>query len=236
MARMTSRLEKKERQKLMRQTGIFLGIAVTISLVFIFFILPNFIRILTTFFGENETPGTTDTIPPQKPILSAPPNATASAKLVITGFAEPESEVLILLGSQLSTQVKAGSDGTFSVEIQLSEGENTLTTYSQDAAKNESEITTPVRVVFDATPPVLDIISPEQNTRMEGARNQTITVTGATDPGAHIVLNDRTIFPKNDSTFSTNFFLQEGENKLQFTAVDQAGNETKDERMVTFVL
>lgn len=236
MARMTSRLEKKERQKLMRQTGVFLGIAITISLVFIFFILPNFIRILTTFFGGSESPGISDTIPPQKPILSAPPNATASAKLVITGFAEPESEVFILLGSQLSTQTKTGSDGTFSAEIQLSEGDNALSTYSQDAAKNESERTAPLNIVFDAAPPALDIVSPEQNARMEGARNQTITVTGSTDPGAHIVLNDRTIFPKNDGTFSTNFFLQEGENKLQFTAVDQAGNETKDERIVTFIL
>lgn len=235
MARMTSRLEKKERKKIIKQTALFLGIAVVVGLLFIFLILPNFIRILTTFFSSGDSFVTTDTLPPQMPVISTPPDATSSATLVLSGFAEPSSEVFVLLDGQIDKQVSVSQDGTFSVQVQLAQGENVLTTYSEDAAKNQSPSTKAFQVVFDQTPPSLVVLTPQPDLRVEGARNQTIQITGESDPDARVLLNDKSIFPKSDGTFASSFFLNEGENKLVFVAIDPAGNEITQELTVTFV-
>lgn len=234
MARMTSRLEKRERQKLLKQTVLFFSVAIVIGLAFVFLILPNFIKILTTFFSQTDATVVTDTIPPQRPTLSSPPEATASAKLEVSGYSEPDSTVFFILNGQEVATTTAQSDGKFVAELPLSEGENSLTTYATDKANNESETTTPVRIIFDATPPDLEITTPQDGTRFEGARNQTVTITGTTDSDAHIVLNGRSVFPKNDGSFSTTYFLSEGENSLEFVALDRAGNETKQTIMVVF--
>jgi bacillopeptidase F len=235
MPRPTSRLERKERQKILKQTYLFLGGAVVIGVLFIFLVIPSFIRILNAVFSGGDSFLVEDTIPPQVPIISAPVDATTSSALELTGFAEAESAVIILLNGQAQNEVQAATDGVFTASVLLQEGENALSAYSRDAAGNESEPTRTFLVLLDTEPPILDIIEPEDGQRVEGVRNQTLAISGATDPRSKVYLNERIIFPREDGSFSSSFFLSEGENILQFKSIDLAGNETLHERVVTFV-
>lgn len=234
--RISSRLAKHEQKKVLRQT-ILMGLgAVVLGVGFIFFVLPNSVRLISYLMGDDQVNTEVSTIPLQAPLLSAPPVATTSAQIAIAGFAQPETEVVLVLNGSQSGRQKTDAEGTFAITIDLNEGENTVAAYTIAADDRESELSHQYSVIKDTQAPLLEISQPQDNQTIELRKNQNIAVAGKTDAGAQITLNGRLVYTQADGGFSTNYLLQEGENKLELLAKDEAGNETKKELKVTFRL
>jgi uncharacterized protein YfaP (DUF2135 family) len=232
----SSRLARHEQKKAMRQTIIYLGTAVILILAFIFVIMPGFLRFAASISGESDGFEVSDSIPPQVPFIAAPPQATSSASITITGYGEPESEIVYVVNGSELERGKIESDGTFTQDIELIEGENTITAFSIDASKNESDVGRVYSVVMDDTDPVIEISEPQPDQSFELRANQVITIKGKTEPNARVMINGRLAFANAEGEFSSTYQLQEGDNKLTIEAEDAAGNKSQTELTVKFRL
>ncbi len=234
--RVSSRLAKHEQERLLKQTILMITAAIILGLGFIFFVLPFSIRVITTLTNSDQVPMAGNTLPPQVPILSAPPTATASASIKINGFAQAETEVVLVVNGEQQNRQTTTAEGTFEFDTQLLEGENVVSAFAINAEKKESELSQSYTVSKDTQAPTLEISSPTEGQSIELRRNQNLTITGKTDPGVQLTLNGRLMYAQADGAFSSTYLLQEGENKLEFIAIDQAGNQTLETITVSFRL
>ncbi|MDA1079341.1 MAG: Ig-like domain-containing protein [bacterium] len=235
--RISSRLVKKEKTKVVRQFWLFIILAVILIGLFIFVILPNFINITSSLLGSNNAPfAPKDELPPFTPTLTAPPKATKDAELLLFGYAEAESEVFVIVNGEELEAVKAQADGSFQATTVLTEGENVLTTYARDAAGNESQVSRAYKISLDTEVPLLDVTQPTADATIQGRAQQNLSVTGVTDPGVKVTINGQLTYAKQDGVFTHNFRLQEGKNELELIATDAAGNVTEKKIAVTFQL
>ena len=232
----TSRLTRKEQKKMMQQSLLFGGAAVILLIAFIFIIIPGLIRFTLAFLGPVVSVEDVDDIPPQTPILSAPPAATYSAQVDLVGYGEPKSTITLVLNGSAHTEIVAGDDGSFSIPVALSEGENKVSAYAQDEAGNESAESKSFTIIQDTQAPTLEVAEPQDGQTIELRKNQILTIKGTTEENAKVYVNGRVVFAKDDGSFSTTYQLQEGENTLMIEAIDQAGNKTEKELKVTFKL
>jgi len=232
--RVASRLARKEQKKLSRQTFGMIFLAIVILIFFIFVLLPGGVRIFFSFLDSNSSFDNSDTIPPQVPVLSSPVEATFSASIKIDGFGEPESKVIVVLGGSKEAEIDVDSEGVFSHQLDLVEGENEFAFYSIDKAENESELTKSYKVIYDNETPIIHIDTPENDAEIVAKKNQMLSIAGNTEPGAKIYLNDRLIYAKSDGSFTSSYRLNDGENILLFRAIDKAGNSSETELKVSF--
>ena len=79
-----------------------------------------------------------DIIPPQSPVISALPDATNSASLVIDGFTEKGASVELVLNDVMEKVSTADDSGVFSFEATLKIGQNRIQLMAKDVAGNES--------------------------------------------------------------------------------------------------
>lgn len=234
--RTSSRLIKKERKKLWRQIWLFLIISFLLVVGFLFFVLPNFIAITSSLFGGDAVVEETDVIPPQVPLISAPPEATSEPQILISGYAEANSTVVILLNQTEYERLTAGEDGTFEITVSLEEGENSIAAYAIDGSENESAVSRSYEVSYDFTAPDLSIDDLEDGKEIKGRENQTLLVRGVTDPAAKVSINGRVVYPGEDGAFSMSYYLAEGPNELVIVAEDKAGNNSEQKLTVNFSL
>lgn len=235
-SQVSSRLARKEQKKLTQQTIIFSAIAIFLFLLFIFIIIPGVIRLAGSIVGSNLGKDPEDTIPPVAPTISAPVTATNSAQVKISGFAEKESEAVLVLNSEEFAREKVNEEGAFEFMVPLQDGENTLAFYAVDAAGNESGTTKTYKIVADQTAPELVIESPQDGTEIISRTNQQVQIKGSAGEEAKVSVNGKLLFTKSDGSFSGSYQLEEGDNKLLFIAVDDAGNTTEKEITVKFRL
>lgn len=228
--RVSSRLIKHEKQKLTKQIFWFSALAVALVVLFIFVVLPLFIRFVNSVLDTNPI-AEEDTIILQPPVLSAPVSATNSAQFKINGFADPDEEVVVVLNGREHTRTNTEEDGSFSAEILLTEGENSFTMYAIDAEDRESRAGQEYRVSLDTEEPLLELAEPEDG-REYGSKDTTAVIAGKTDPGSKIYVNDRLNFPDAEGNFRIQYTLKSGDNELIIKAVDNAGNYTEVERTI----
>jgi len=236
--RVPSRKIRREKKKVLSQSFMMIGVALILLLAFIFIIIPNFFNFVTNFLNTSTPFQEVDDIPPQIPIISAPVNATNSAQLSISGFGEPEAEVIFILNGTKDDAVVIQADGSFEVGLEIEEGENRISAYSIDKAKNESSITRDYTTILDTVAPQIQLIEPEDGAEFETRANQSITLRGMTDEdtSTRVYVNDKLVFPKADGSFSYTYRLDEGENKLIIRAQDKAGNANEIEVIYNFSL
>lgn len=215
---------------------MFAAGAVFLFLLFVFIVIPGFVRLAGSIMGSNLGKDPDDIIPPVAPTISAPVTATNSASIKISGFAEKGSESVLVLNSEEFAREKVNDDGAFEFEIPLMDGENTLAFYAVDAAGNESGTTRTYKVVSDQIAPKLEIESPQDGTEIISRTNQQVQIKGTAGEEAKVSVNDKLLFTKSDGTFSGFYQLNEGDNVLHFKAVDDAGNTTETEITIKFRL
>src|SRR5690349_21700749 len=110
---MYSRLEHHDRQKILKQTFLFLGGTILLSIVFLFLILPAFIRFLAyRNLGSKIVVEQTETLP-SKPFLSSPFEATSSAQITLTGTAQAKQKIILLIGGVPGPETTAADNGSF---------------------------------------------------------------------------------------------------------------------------
>lgn len=224
----SSRLLKKEEKKMRQQTFLYVFLGLVLLVLFIFIIVPNLIKFFFAIFDQESPFEIKDDVPPQVPVLSAtPPEATFSAELNLAGFAEAESTVIFVLNGSELKQAQVDEIGQFAEAINLEKGDNELTLYGLDEAGNESLQSKSYQIVFDDEAPFINLITPEPDSVIELKKNRTTPISGETEPGAKVYLNDRLILADGEGKFSSTFYLNEGENTLQFKAIDRAGNQSE---------
>ncbi|MBT3249960.1 MAG: hypothetical protein HN846_04745 [Candidatus Pacebacteria bacterium] len=230
-----SRLSKKQQKKMVHQTVLIIVAAISLLAVFLFFIMPQFIRLADSFFnGTDEVNELRDQVPPQAPILAAPVSATNSASLPISGVGEAGSQVVLVVNGERLEDVEIDDQGEFEFSVLLTEGENALAVFSVDEAGNESVKTREYSVELDTLAPEIEIGSPEDGANIDLRKNQITTIKGTTEPQAKVFINDRLVYARADGSFSMSFKLEEGENKIKFRVQDRGGNTSEKEITAKF--
>ena len=233
----SSRLAKKEQKKIQRQTFFYIFLGIVILLIFVFFLVPSIIRVFFNAIDQESPFEVKDDVPPQVPILSSnPPEATFSASLNLAGYAEANSKVVFVLNGEEVADVLVSEEGDFEYDLDLKDGENEILLYGVDDAENESLKTRSYFLTQDTEAPFIEIEKPEDGASIELKKNRTTEISGSTEPGSKLYLNDRLILVGSEGDFSTTYYLDEGDNELKFRAVDKAGNETEKEIAVHFRL
>jgi len=228
----TSRLIKNERNKMLRQIFVFSGLAVILTAIFIFVILPLFIRFINAVLSTNPI-AEDETVLLQPPVLAAPVEATNSAQLKINGFDSVGHEVVIVLNGGEAGKVSAKEDGSFEAKVNLTEGENSITSYAIDEKDNESKTGQSYLVILDTEKPSLTVAEPLDSVTI-ASKDKLVTVAGTTEPTARIFVNDRIIFPNAEGDFSTRVNLNDGTNEVTVKATDDAGNTTEIKLTVNY--
>lgn len=230
----TSRLAKKEQRKLMTQTALTIGLIVIIILAFLFLVLPNIVRIAFNVLDSDPIVQSQDSLPPQVPILEAPVEATHTAQIKLSGFGEAKSDVVLVVNGNEAETKKITDDGTFSFDVNLTDGENNISAFSRDEAKNESTNSKSYTVLLDTTTPTIGVESPLDGERITLRKNQIVTIKGVTEPKARVFIDSRLVSADFEGKFQGTYNLQEGDNKIKIKAIDQAGNQGEIELTLNF--
>lgn len=166
------------------------------------------------------------------PVLNPLPSATNSAEIVISGVSAPKQTIDLYLNEELVNQIKTKDVGTFSFEEKLNPGENTVKVKAT-ADSTSSEFSQTLIVSFKSAAPSLTINSPSDGQSFSKDQN-TVTVSGSTDPNVKITVNGFWAITDDSNKFSYTLPLTPGENKIRVVATDQAGNKKDVELKVIY--
>jgi bacillopeptidase F len=141
--------------------------------------------------------------------------------VTVEGEAAPTTTVHIYnAGVEIAT-VNAKNDGTYSVDVNLVNGENVLTAKAS-TVQGITEASAPVTITFDSLAPTLSITTPTDGSKMN---KETVTVTGTvSDDHLHSVFVNGTNAKVENGTYSARILLDEGVNEIKVIANDKAGN------------
>lgn len=232
--RSAKRLARKSR----RNFFITLIIVAVLAYSTINWILPNFINgigfLKNIIKPSSKTFQSADMSAIAPPVLNIPYEATNSAQIDIRGFGTPNSEVMLFIDDDLKQTTDTSSDGSFAFEnVALSLGTNNIYGKTADADGNESLPSKVVKIIYDSEKPPLVINEPEDNKKIQGG-DKKVRVTGHSDPGVKIFINDTQVIVDKDGNFAFDQALNDGDNSIFIKAVDTASNITEEERRVTY--
>ena len=192
----------------------------------------GFLRGLTSQPQKQEAISENTSLAP--PILSIPFEATNSSQIDVSGFATAHSKVKIFVDEQLKSEVEAKDDGSFTAErIELSLGTNLIFGKTVDDQNQESLSSKAIKIILDNEKPTLIINEPEDNKKIQGG-DKKVKVSGKTDVGAKILVNDNQIVVDKDGNFTNDLAINEGDNIVTVKAIDSATNTTEVQRKVTY--
>lgn len=226
---------RAEEKRLFRKAILVILFSIITFMAIIFGGLPLLAKIIISTsparkesVAENST---SDNIQP--PVLDPIAESTNSGKVKISGYAKKESKVVILLNNKEIVNVKSDTDGKFiTKDIDLDEGENNFTAKVVEN-KHESNISKIAVVNFKKTPPKIDISSPKEGEKFY-SENKNIVISGKTDPGVKIIINDRLVIVDSEGNFSQSVKLSDGDNNFKIKAIDDAGNSSDTNRKVSY--
>lgn len=235
-----SRLVRIEEKKSLRKAFFFSLLTIVLLLGLIFVGIPLLTKMavfLSEIRGSGQSTEQNDTIAPQPPRFNSLPEDTKEQTLSVSGFAEPSSTVEIFLNDSPIATTTTTAEGTFNFEkINLNQGKNEIYGLVSDKAGNKSQASPKTIVVFDNTPPKLEIAEPQNGAALSGERKRKIKISGQSEEDVSLMVNDRLVIVDQEGKFSTDFSLSEGENLIEITATDRAGNQSEQEVKVSFSL
>lgn len=218
------------------QNPFFVGLLLILVLIFVFTI--GFKLMITSsifianLFSKN-TP-----IETQKNInqffsltIDNIPEATNSAKIIISGSALNIDEIQFILNNNKIKDIKDFSADNFTEEIgDLKEGENQIYLIGKNNSLNQTKKTQKFTVIYKNTKPKLEIIEPKNN---EIINNNETIIKGETDKEVYIKINNIPVIVDALGKFQQSVKLSEGENNFEIVATDIAGNiETKTLKII----
>lgn len=213
-------------------TGIFMIIAV------LFWGVPTLVSMsifISNLNHRNEVQTkTTDQTPLFPPSLEPIAEATNSSPINIKGYSDKGNTVELYINDNLDDKTTVDDQGTFTFSsVDLKTGSNSIYVKSQnqDKQSDKSQIYT---IVFQKSPPKLEIAKPDNDQTISSEQKETV-VSGLTDPGNTITVNDHFVIVNPDGSFSYIALLNDGDNVLKIVAQDKAGNKTTTERKVKYV-
>jgi hypothetical protein len=167
-----------------------------------------------------------DIIPPQTPVISALPDATNSASLILEGFTEAGATIELLLNDKVDKMDKADVNGAFQFGTLLVSGQNRIQLRAKDEANNES-MSEVFLIDLDTKPINLSITSPKDGSEYFGKLNQIVDIKGEIDKsGCQLTINNSFVQVDRNGVYIHRFMLAGGENSIRIVATDKAGNTT----------
>ncbi|MBI3559247.1 hypothetical protein HY085_02530 [Candidatus Gottesmanbacteria bacterium] len=207
-----------------RQTIFFLLLSLALLVLLFVYGLPALLNLtgLISNYKRSSVAIIKKGTPPATPRLSEDLTATSSAKVKISGVADPKMTVELFQNSESQGTMVTKDDGTFSFEVNLNPGENSFTVQAVNDSGEKSSLSAEYEISFLKNPPKLEAFAANDG-----------TVTGTTDPGTTVSINDRLTIVDSRGKFSYQLNLKDGENKITVVATDPAGNQTKKELTAT---
>lgn len=228
------RAQNKSRQ------NFAVSLIIIIALLYITFvwILPNligglgFIKNLTQPNKKVVNLETQTTLAP--PVLNIPYEATNTAQINISGYANPGVKVELFMDDEKKDTVDTALDGSFDIKnISLSLGTNNIYAKTIDDAGKESLPSKNIKIIYDNEKPALSISEPEDNKTINGG-DKKVKISGKTEPGARVYINSTQVIVDKEGNFSQTLDLSEGDNDFNIKAFDQALNTTETTRKVIY--
>lgn len=167
---------------------------------------------------------TVDTVAPLLVLSSPAVDITDNPQVTVAGDTEPGASVTV--GGVV---VAVDASGAFSHNVTLADGSHSLPVVATDPAGNTRTLT--VNVTVDTVAPALLLTSPTEGATTETA---SVTVAGATEPGASLRVNGLGVPVALNGTFSVDLALSEGSNTIAAIATDAAGNSATVTVNVTY--
>ncbi|MBH0162434.1 S8 family peptidase [Fictibacillus sp. 26RED30] len=147
---------------------------------------------------------------------------TNEEKVTVTGNAAPTTTVEIYRDGEEVATAETTDEGTFSAEVMLEEGANTLTAKAVTDSGSTDE-SAPVTVTLDQTKPRVSITSPADGMK---TNRESVTVKGTVDETNldWVKVNGQKAQVDEGGNYSHRMLLNEGENVIKVVALDKAGN------------
>jgi len=226
-------IEEKNNQK---RAVIFVALSILTIIILFFFGIPliaKFVSFISDFTNKNTPITLNDNTPPAPPRFDNLPDATNKEIFEVTGTTEEGVTVYVFLNSS-EKEIIADSYGEFATSLDLTKGENIIYAISKDQSGNKSAESEKYVILFDNENPEISINSPSNGDNFYGSGQKEIEITGKTDPNVNLTVNDRYVSITDSGDFKYKLSLNEGENILNFKAIDKAQNEAEKTVTVTF--
>jgi parallel beta-helix repeat protein len=158
-----------------------------------------------------------DSIPPMLMLLKPTDGfATTQDSVDIVGSADTDCSLTI------NSRPLALDNGQFSIQAGLVEGENQFELIARDKAGNENRSL--LTVIKDSTPPTITILSPIDG---ELLNYSMVKIQGTTEAGAILRINGNLV-TLDGTNFSVMLSLMEGQNIIDFEAIDSLENTARN--------
>lgn len=230
---------KRLARKSKRNFAVTLIIIALLIFATVTWILPSFINALGGINNilkpsQKTAPDITEKITLAPPVINIPYEATNTAQIDIKGYGTPGSRVKLYIDDEFKVTTDVLSDGSFIFEkVDLSLGTNNISGISLDEENKESLPSKVVKLIYDNEKPNLDISEPEDGKKIQGG-DKKVKVSGKTDPGTQVFINNNLIIVDKDGNFNTDLTLNDGDNIIFIKAIDNSLNKTEIQRMINY--
>lgn len=229
-----TRLQRHQQKQFVKSLVFSLFVIIAIF----YFLLAFGIRILLTATSFIANIGSKNNAPTTKnsEVLSSIeidniPSATNSARFVVSGSVVNFSVLDFYINGQQVKETNLPSADSFSEEIgDLTEGDNQIYIIAKTQDKQTTKKTNTYNVLYKSTKPKLDIKSPQDKSTTS---QDYITVSGTTDKETFVKINDTPAVVDASGNFQMNLKLKDGNNTINITATDVAGNTSSQTLTVT---
>lgn len=151
------------------------------------------------------------------------PIATNSARFTVTGTVTNYDELEFYINGKKIKDLTFKSSDSFSEEIgSLQLGQNEVYFKALTKKSKEQKESPKYSILYKTVKPKLEILEPAQETTKTS--NQEIKISGKTDQEVFIKINNLPTVIDSSGNFQTTIRLKEGENVIEVTAEDNAGN------------
>jgi len=225
------------RKHLQKQSvkNLIMGIGGTIILLIVMFAYgPDLLIKLSLVFNKPSQDQTThitadDSQYIEPPTIDPLTKATNSAAITIKGESVAHQTIKLYINGKFADKTTVNSQKQFAFyDITLDKGENEIQAKAETEGKKESDYSSSIKITYIDKAPSLDItFPPDGQTLSKGS--SPIKITGKTDAGAKVTVNDFWAIMNDDGTFSYLYSLQDGDNTIKVTATDDANNKTEKE-------
>lgn len=224
--------ERQQRKRLMWALG---GMFALVIFLFVFGlkILVGFSLMVDRIRGNTpvQTSQSQELILP--PTLDSLPEATNSASIIITGKSDTGLKIVLYIDEEEATTLPVKDDGTFTYTKKLAEGDHTVSAKAKNDKDGVSDLSNVLTINIKRKKPDLTITSPTDGARIVGDSN-TLIVKGKTASDNSVTVNDRLAVVGNDGSFTYTQTLGEGDTTIHVVVTDPAGNQTSEDRKVTY--
>ncbi len=232
-SRLTKHLQEQTRRNF---TLIIIGV-ILIPLLLLTVVLPFFANaiLFVTGGGKNATASNSSSVDyVAPPTINSLPDATNKSEIDVSGSAAKDQTISLYVHDDLVEKLPTKDDGSFKFNsVTLSQGKNEIKVKAVTKDKKQSDFSQVVTIFYLNKEPSLEMQSPT-NGQTFSKDDSPISVSGKTDPGVTVTVNDFLAIVDSQGSFTARLSLKGGENTIKIVATDKAGNKKEQEIKVIY--